>query len=265
MAQNVIYNPWERFPGGSDCKDNACSAGDLGSIPGLGRSPGEGIGTPLQYSCLENPMDGGAWQATVHAVTERRDWVSHFTWEGTKGPDSAQRLHCCYLVSFDRFPLFQHFLLLWLNLLLTKVLHRQEAGRGHGGGRGSYGPAPFQRVSTRASVCAAPRVTRQQSMEWSLELQLMCVVLCGWSLLLLAYLMLFLTTFVSQGSNCSSLCTLFIYSWYSFHLSFKKCSCLGKMLIRVTDCLFPSVSAKGTNTFQIFAYVITSTCSYYGF
>ena len=94
------------------------------------------------------------------------EW-SHLTSEGTKGPDSAQRLHCCYLVSFDRFPLFQHFSLLWLNLLLTKVLHRQEAGRGHGGGRGPYGPAPFQRVSTRVSVCAAPRVTRQQCMEWA--------------------------------------------------------------------------------------------------
>ena len=61
------------FPGGSDCKDYACSAGDLGSIPGLGRSPGEGIGNPLQYSRLENPMDGRAWQVTVHVVTERRD------------------------------------------------------------------------------------------------------------------------------------------------------------------------------------------------
>ena len=49
------------FPGGSDGKASACDAGDLGSIPGLGRSPGEGNGKPLQYSCLEHPMDGGAW------------------------------------------------------------------------------------------------------------------------------------------------------------------------------------------------------------
>ena len=48
------------FPGGSDGKASVCSAGDPGSIPGLGRSPGEGNGKPLQYSCLENPMDGGA-------------------------------------------------------------------------------------------------------------------------------------------------------------------------------------------------------------
>ena len=51
----------EDFPGGSDSKVSVCSAGDLGSIPGLGRSPGEGKGNPLQYSCLENPMEGGAW------------------------------------------------------------------------------------------------------------------------------------------------------------------------------------------------------------
>ena len=50
------------FPGGSDGKESACNTGDLGSIPELGRSPGEGNGNPLQYSCLENPMDGGAWQ-----------------------------------------------------------------------------------------------------------------------------------------------------------------------------------------------------------
>ena len=55
-------------PGGSDGKESACKAGDLGSSPGLGKSPGEGNGNPLQYSCLQNPMDKGAWQATVHGV-----------------------------------------------------------------------------------------------------------------------------------------------------------------------------------------------------
>ena len=49
-------------------KNLTADAGDLGSIPGLGRSPGEGNGNPLQYSCLENPMDRGAWRATVHEV-----------------------------------------------------------------------------------------------------------------------------------------------------------------------------------------------------
>ena len=56
------------FPGGSEVKESACNAGDLGSIPGSGRSPGEGNGYPLQYCCLENPMDEGAWWATVHGV-----------------------------------------------------------------------------------------------------------------------------------------------------------------------------------------------------
>ena len=54
------------FPGGAEVKESACNVGDLGLIPGSGRSPGEGNGNPLQYSCLENPMDGGAWWATVH-------------------------------------------------------------------------------------------------------------------------------------------------------------------------------------------------------
>ena len=58
------------FPGGSDSNESAFNAVDPGLIPGLGRSPGEGNGNPLQYSCLENPMDGGTWQATVHGVTK---------------------------------------------------------------------------------------------------------------------------------------------------------------------------------------------------
>ena len=56
------------FPCGSDGKESAHNAGELGSIPRLGGSPGEGNGSPLQYSCLENSMDGGAWQVTVHGV-----------------------------------------------------------------------------------------------------------------------------------------------------------------------------------------------------
>ena len=60
----------EDFPGGSDSKASVYNAGDPGSIPGLGRSPGEGNGNPLQYYCLENSMDRGAWQATVHGVAK---------------------------------------------------------------------------------------------------------------------------------------------------------------------------------------------------
>ena len=65
--------------GGSDGKASAYNAGDLGSIPGLERSPGEGNGNPLQYSCLENPMYGEAWWATVHGVAKSRTRLSDFT------------------------------------------------------------------------------------------------------------------------------------------------------------------------------------------
>ena len=61
------------FPDSSVGKESACNVGDLGLIPGLGRSPGEGKGNPLQYSCLGNPMDRGAWWATVHGVAKKSD------------------------------------------------------------------------------------------------------------------------------------------------------------------------------------------------
>ena len=62
---------WKKgFPGGSDGKESAYNAGDPGSIPGVGRYPGERNGNPFHYSCLENPMDRGAWQATVHRVAQ---------------------------------------------------------------------------------------------------------------------------------------------------------------------------------------------------
>ena len=60
------------FPVGSDCKESTCNTGDLGSILGLGRSPGEGNGNPLQHFCQENPTDREAWRATVHGVTKSR-------------------------------------------------------------------------------------------------------------------------------------------------------------------------------------------------
>ena len=63
---------WGCFPGGSDGKESPYKEGDVGSIPGSGRSPGEENGNPLQYSCLENPMDRGAWRTTVHGVETSR-------------------------------------------------------------------------------------------------------------------------------------------------------------------------------------------------
>ena len=78
----------EGFPSGSDGKVSAYNVGDPGSVPGLGRSPGEGNGNPLQYSYLENPMDGGAWWAIVHG--------------GHKQLDTTERLHFQFHVKFRR-------------------------------------------------------------------------------------------------------------------------------------------------------------------
>ena len=64
------------FPGGSDGKESTWNTGDLGLTPGLGRSPGEGHDNPLQYPCLENPMDRGTWRATVHRVAKRHTQLS---------------------------------------------------------------------------------------------------------------------------------------------------------------------------------------------
>ena len=75
------------FAGGSDGKASAYNAGDPGLIPGSGRSSGEGNGNPLQYSCLENPMDGEAWRATVHGVAKSQTQLSNFT----KGREQPKR------------------------------------------------------------------------------------------------------------------------------------------------------------------------------
>ena len=69
--------PHGNLTGGSDGKESACSAGDLGSIPRSRRSPGEGHGYPLQYSCLENSMDRGAWRASVHGIAKGQTQLSN--------------------------------------------------------------------------------------------------------------------------------------------------------------------------------------------
>ena len=78
---NILYYHWYHyywsFSGGLDSKESARNAGDLGSVPGLGRSSGGGNGNPLQYSCLENFMDRGAWRATVHGITKSWTWLSN--------------------------------------------------------------------------------------------------------------------------------------------------------------------------------------------
>ena len=77
MTERLFPAP-QGFPGGSEGKESACNAGDLGLIPGLGRCPGEGKGCPLHYSCLENSMDRGAWWATVRGVAKSLTRLSDF-------------------------------------------------------------------------------------------------------------------------------------------------------------------------------------------
>ena len=77
------------FPGGSEGKASACNVGDPGSIPGSGRSPGEGNGYPLKDSCLENSMDGGAWWAAVHGVAKSRARLSDFTFTFSSHPSTS--------------------------------------------------------------------------------------------------------------------------------------------------------------------------------
>ena len=77
------------FHGGSDDKESACNAGDESSIPGSGRSPGEGNDYPLQYACLENSMARGAWQAIVQVVTKESDMTEWLTVSSFKGSDDG--------------------------------------------------------------------------------------------------------------------------------------------------------------------------------
>ena len=82
------------FPGGSFGKESTCNAGDAGEVGlilGLGWSPGEGNGNPLQYICLEKPMDRGAWQVTVHGLTKNQTWLSY--WEHRHTPTNRRCLH----------------------------------------------------------------------------------------------------------------------------------------------------------------------------
>ena len=90
----LFHTRYQSFPGGAGVKNLPTNAGDMGSIPGRGRSPGGGNGSPLQDSCLENPMDRGAWQAIVHGVSRvRRDWTAGHM-PGHKSMNSQKIRHC---------------------------------------------------------------------------------------------------------------------------------------------------------------------------
>ena len=93
-TEQKMFQFWG-FPGGSDSKESTCNVGDLGLIPGLGRSPGEGNSYPLQHSHLENSVDRGAQQVIVHGVTKRQTQLSDFHVTSLM----IQYLSLCYLES----------------------------------------------------------------------------------------------------------------------------------------------------------------------
>ena len=96
------------FPGGSEGKASNCNAGDLGSIPGSGRPPGEGNGNPLQYSCLENPIDRDAWWATVHGIAKSRTQLSDFTF-------SISFLSIHKSIKYTYLCMYKHLCIVFLN------------------------------------------------------------------------------------------------------------------------------------------------------
>ena len=111
-------------------KASACNAGNLGSIPGSGRSPGEGNSNPLQYSCLENPMDRGAWRATVHGVTKSWTWLMQLsmhvwtvTWKALLSSTIFQNL--LKFMSTETVVLSKHLILCQPLLLLPSISQHQ--------------------------------------------------------------------------------------------------------------------------------------------
>ena len=96
FVSSPIYLPWRTSLVAQMLKRLAYSAGDLGLITGSGKSSGEGNGNPLQYSCLENPMDRGAWWTTVHGVAKSQTWLSDFTFKHLPWSDGTR----CFDLSF---------------------------------------------------------------------------------------------------------------------------------------------------------------------
>ena len=125
------------FPGGSDSKESACNPGDSGLIRESGRSLGEGNGNPLHYSCLENPMDRGAWWATVHSIAKSQTWLSQVTFffhpifdpKGNcywiiscNSPMTQKRIHI-HMYKCSRVFLCFSFLTYWIGIILFTSLY----------------------------------------------------------------------------------------------------------------------------------------------
>ena len=137
---------WNMFISGSDGKASAYSAGDPDSISGSGRSPGEGNGNPLQYSSLENPMDGGAWWATVHEVANSWTLLSDFTFTFHFYTSydifilmlicilvffkhrrvNYAKINCAILTEIDELLLLYEYLLLMMKVFIVETLENRE-------------------------------------------------------------------------------------------------------------------------------------------
>ena len=125
QACSLPTEPHQGFPGGWDGKESAYSAGHLSSIPESGRSPGEGNGNPLQHSCLENPMDRGAWRAVVHGVTKSWKRLSneHFHFQRHSGSPISLLLHgISFLWHYSSWKSKKNHLARCLALVLFKLL-----------------------------------------------------------------------------------------------------------------------------------------------
>ena len=124
-----MNNNVKGFLSDSDGKESACNAGDLGSTPGLARSPGEGNGNPLQYSCLEKPMDRGAGRASVNGVSKELDTTEWLSYQMKKAlflglPVSGWENH---LPSFEPwFPYLKIVRLSWRSSLPLRCLGKSQ-------------------------------------------------------------------------------------------------------------------------------------------
>ena len=123
LNNTMKYHYKQDFPSSSVGKESACSAGDPGLTPGLGRSPGEGNGSPLQYPCLEDSMNGGAWQAAVHGVTKSWTRLSNFTFAFFHFLLSlSSTFYFCLIEQNFSFPLFVKFRPWWIISTLPNFL-----------------------------------------------------------------------------------------------------------------------------------------------